>query len=137
MKRQTVSSGTPWEEKNAYSRVVKVGPLVYVSGTTASDETGTIHHPDDPYQQTAYILRKIETALKSVGAELAHVVRSTVYLTDINDFEQVAKAHKECFDAIRPANTLVEVSRLAVPEMRVEIAVDAVIDGTTEGSLNG
>jgi len=136
MQRQTRSSGTPWEEKNAYSRIVKVGPFVYVSGTTASDESGTIHHSDDPYGQAAYILKKIEAALQTVGAKMAHVVRSTVYLTDIDDFEQVAKAHKECFDAIRPANTLVEVSRLAVPEMRVEIAVDAVIDGTSEGSFN-
>lgn len=134
MKRQTVSSGTPWEEKNAYSRVVKVGPFVYVSGTTAADETGTIHHPNDAYGQTAYILKKIEAALQSVEATMADVVRTTVYLVDMGEFEQVAQAHKECFDAIRPANTLVEVSRLAVPEMRVEIAVDAVIaEGDTDG----
>lgn len=127
MERQQVSSGTPWEEKNAYSRVVRVGPFVYVSGTTASDASGTIQHPGDVYGQTAYILRKIEAALQSVGAELKHVVRSTVYVTDVGQFEQVAKAHKECFDTVRPANTLVEVSALATPDMLVEIAVDAVI----------
>lgn len=127
MQRQCVSSGTPWEEQNAYSRVVRVGPFVYVSGTTASDASGTIQHPNDAYEQTAYILRKIETALQSVDASLDHVVRTTVYVTNMEYFPQVSKAHKDCFDAIRPANTLLEISRLAVPEMLVEIAVDAVV----------
>ena len=127
MQRQNVSSGTPWEDINAYSRVVKVGQFVYVSGTTASDESGTIQHPHDVYGQAVYTLRKIEKALQAVGAELAHVVRTTVYLTNMDDFAQAAKAHKEFFDTVRPANTLVEVSRLATPEMLIEIAVDAVI----------
>lgn len=127
MQRQNVSSGTPWENINAYSRVVRVGAFVYVSGTTAADESGTIQHPGDMYGQAAYILRKIEKALQSVGAELTDVVRTTVYLTDMDQFTQAAKAHKEFFDPVRPANTLVEVSRLATPEMLIEIAVDAVI----------
>ncbi len=127
MQRQNVSSGTPWEEINAYSRVVKVGQWVYVSGTTAADESGTIQHLGNMYGQAAYILRKIEKALQSVGANLADVVRTTVYLTDMDQFAQAAKAHKEFFDPVRPANTLVEVSRLATPEMLIEIAVDAII----------
>ncbi|MEM7771656.1 MAG: RidA family protein [Cyanobacteria bacterium P01_A01_bin.37] len=127
MQRRCVSSGTPWEEQNAYSRVVRVGSFVYVSGTTASDASGTIQHPNDPYAQTVYVLRKIETALQSVDASLDHVVRTTVYVTDIEQFPHISKAHKEFFDTIRPANTLLEVSRLATPEMLVEIAVDAVI----------
>ncbi|MEB3213373.1 MAG: RidA family protein [Leptolyngbyaceae bacterium] len=127
MQRRCVSSGTPWEEKNAYSRVVRVGPFVYVSGTTASDASGTIQHPNDAYGQTVYVLRKIETALQSVDASLDHVVRTTVYVTNMDDFPHVSKAHKEFFDRIRPANTLLEISRLATPEMLVEIAVDAVI----------
>ena len=126
MKRQQVSSGTPWEEQNAYSRVVKVGPFIYVSGTTAADASGTIQHPNDVYGQAVYILRKIEKALQSVDATLEHVVRTTVYLTDMDQFPHAAKAHKEFFDAVRPANTLVEVSRLATPDMLIEITVDAV-----------
>jgi enamine deaminase RidA (YjgF/YER057c/UK114 family) len=132
MHRQNVSSGTPWEDINAYSRIVRVGQLVYVSGTTAADESGTIQHPGDMYGQAAYILRKIEKALQSVGANLTDVVRTTVYLTDMDQFAQAAKAHKEFFDTVRPANTLVEVSRLATPEMLVEIAVDAVISSTDD-----
>ena len=127
MNRQQVSSGTPWEDQNAYSRIVKVGPFIYVSGTTASDTSGTIQHPSDVYGQAVYILRKVEKALNSVGATLDHVVRTTVYLTDMDQFPQAAKAHKEFFDTVRPANTLVEVSRLATPDMLVEITVDAVI----------
>ncbi|MEL6320322.1 MAG: RidA family protein [Cyanobacteria bacterium J06626_14] len=131
MQRRCVSSGTPWEEQNAYSRVVRVGPFVYVSGTTASDASGTIQSPNDAYEQTAYILRKIETALQSVDATLEHVVRTTVYVTNMEDFPHVSRAHKEFFDAIRPANTLLEISRLATPEMLVEIAVDAVVHDET------
>jgi len=102
-----------------------VGALVYVSGTTASDATGQIQHPGDLYGQSVYVFQKIEAALNGLGASLTDVVRTRVYITNMNDWEQVTKAHIEFFDAIRPANTLVEVSRLATPDMLVEIEVDA------------
>lgn len=127
MERQQISSGTPWEAIAGYSRAVRVGPFVYVAGTTAADASGTIQHPGQPYEQTVYILRKIEAALAAVNAQLSHVVRTRVYLTNMNDWDAIAKAHGEYFGSIRPANTLVEVSRLATPEMLVEIEVDAVV----------
>ncbi|MEM9215702.1 MAG: RidA family protein [Cyanobacteria bacterium P01_F01_bin.150] len=128
MKRQVVSSGTPWEEKAGYSRAVRVGPFIYIAGTTAADETGTIHFPGDMYGQVTYILEKIERSLQAVDAQLAHVVRTRVYLTQIAQAAEVMKAHKTFFDAIRPANTLVEVNQLATPDMLVEIDVDAVVN---------
>ena len=128
MKRQVVSSGTPWEEKAGYSRAVRVGPFVYIAGTTAADETGKIYHPGDLYGQATYVLQKIKRALQSVDAQLAHVVRTRVYITQMHHASQVMKAHKDYFDTVRHANTLVEVSQLATPEMLVEIEVDAVID---------
>lgn len=128
MHREIVSSGTPWEEKAGYSRAVRVGPFVYIAGTTAADETGKIHHPRNLYGQASYILKKIERSLQSVDAELAHVVRTRVYLTDISQAAKVMKAHKKYFDTVRPANTLVEISQLATPEMLVEIEVDAVVN---------
>jgi enamine deaminase RidA (YjgF/YER057c/UK114 family) len=127
MERKQISTGTPWEAIAGYSRVVRVGSFVYVSGTTASDATGQIQCPGDLYGQAVYVLKKIETALQAVDAALEHVVRTRVYVTQIDDWEQVTKAHSEFFHAIRPANTLVEVSRLATPDMLVEIEVDAVV----------
>jgi len=127
MHRQQVSSGTPWEERVGYSRVVRVGQFVYVSGTVAADETGTIQHPGDLYGQSVYVLRKIEAALTAVEANLAHVVRTRSYIVNMDEHEQFAKAHREFFADIRPANTLVEVSRLATPDVLVEIEVDAVL----------
>jgi enamine deaminase RidA (YjgF/YER057c/UK114 family) len=126
MERQNISTGTPWEAIAGYSRAVKVGPFIYVAGTTATDSSGKISSLD-PYEQARHILEKIGTALESVGASLSDVVRSRVYLTNMDDFPAVAKAHGEVFSEIRPANTLVEVSRLAIPEMLVEIDVDAVV----------
>ncbi|NJN86762.1 MAG: RidA family protein [Leptolyngbyaceae cyanobacterium SL_7_1] len=127
MKRQNFSSGTPWETLAGYSRAVRVGQSVFVSGTTASDSAGQIQHPGDPYGQAIYIYQKIDGALQAVGATLADVVRTRVYVTDRGAIEQVIKAHHAVFQAIRPANTLVEVSGLAVPEMLVEIEVDAIV----------
>lgn len=126
MNRQNVSTGTPWEAIAGYSRAVRVGPFVYVAGTTATDASGQISSMD-PYQQTRHILQKVSDALAAVGASLEHVVRTRVYVTNMADFAEVAKAHGEVFAEIRPANTLVEVSRLAIPEMLVEIDVDAVV----------
>jgi enamine deaminase RidA (YjgF/YER057c/UK114 family) len=127
VERTQISTGTPWEAKAGYSRVVKVGPFVYVSGTTASDRSGQIQHVGDAYGQATYVYRKIEAALQSVNAAMQDVVRTRVYVTDMNNLESVVKAHHDFFSEIRPANTLVEVSKLATPEMLVEIEVDAVI----------
>ncbi|MBD1910862.1 MULTISPECIES: RidA family protein [unclassified Leptolyngbya] len=127
MERQNFSTGTPWESLAGYSRAVRVGPFVYVSGTTASDASGQIQHPGDLYGQAIYIYQKIEGALKAVGASLQDVVRTRVYVTNMDEWQQATRAHHEVFQDIRPANTLVEVSRLATPDMLVEIEVDAYI----------
>jgi enamine deaminase RidA (YjgF/YER057c/UK114 family) len=125
MTRRQISTGTPWEAIAGYSRAVRVGSFIYVSGTTATDTTGQILHIDDAYGQMVYALKKIEAALKELDSSLQDVVRTRVYITDMDDIEQVTKAHCEFFETIRPANTLVEVSRLAAPEMLVEVEVDA------------
>jgi enamine deaminase RidA (YjgF/YER057c/UK114 family) len=127
MERKQISTGTPWEASVGYSRAVRVGAFVYIAGTTAANENGQIHRPDDPYEQAAYTIRKIEAALQLVDARLEHVVRTRMYVTDMKDAPQVTKAHHEFFHAIRPASTIVEVSRLATDEMRVEIEVDAIV----------
>lgn len=127
MKRQNFSSGTPWESIAGYSRAVRVGASVFVSGTTASDSAGQIQHLGDPHGQAIYIYQKIEGALQAVGATLADVVRTRVYVTNKSAIEPVMNAHHQVFHAIRPANALVEVSGLAVPEMLVEIEVDAIV----------
>jgi enamine deaminase RidA (YjgF/YER057c/UK114 family) len=126
MERKLVSSGTPWEASVGYSRAVRVGHWVSVAGTTAANEQGTIISAD-PYEQAVYILQKIERALQAVDARLDHVVRTRMYLVNVDDFEAVTQAHGEVFGTIRPASTLVEVSRLAVPEMLVEIEADAIV----------
>ncbi len=125
--RQNVSSGTIWERAYGYSRAVRIGNLVYVSGTTASDADGSVIGAGDVYAQTTYALAKIERALNEVGATLADVVRTRTFITDITRWEEVAKAHSAAFDAVRPVSTLVEVSRLIDPAHLVEIEVDAVI----------
>jgi enamine deaminase RidA (YjgF/YER057c/UK114 family) len=132
MERQQFSTGTPWEAIAGYSRAVRVGAFVYVAGTTASNAAGEIQHRGDLYGQTVYILRKIESALQAVEASLQDVVRTRVYLTNMDDWQQATQAHGEFFRDIRPANTLVEVSRLATPEMLVEIEVDAVVTHAPE-----
>ena len=127
IERKQISTETPWEAIAGYSRAVRVGSLIYVSGTTATDTTGQVFHIDDVYEQMVYSLKKIEATLKQLDSSLQDVVRTRVYITDMDDIEQVTKAHREFFETIRPANTLVEVSRLAAPEMLVEVEVDAFV----------
>lgn len=126
MHTQRISSGTPWEAMAGYSRAVRVGNAVYVSGTTASNEQGEVQCPGDAAGQATYIIRKIERALNQAGAQLEHVVRTRIYVRDIADWEAVARAHGAVFSEIRPANTLVRAEMID-PRMLVEIEMDAVI----------
>ena len=126
MPRQLISSNTPFERIAGYSRAVRVGNLVFVAGTTASDATGQVQHPGDAAAQTRYILRKIEAALIEAGASLGDVVRTRIFVRNIDDWEAVARAHGSVFGDIRPANSLVRAEPIK-PEMLVEIEADAVI----------
>lgn len=125
--RINISSGTIWEEKVGYSRAVKVGNQVFVSGTVAVDENGKTIGEGNPYEQAKFIFSKIEKALMQAGATLNDVVRTRMFVTDINNFDEITKAHGEVFSDIRPAATLVEISRL-VNNLLVEIEVDAIIN---------
>tara|TARA_R110002049_G_scaffold52008_1_gene146184 strand:- start:601 stop:987 length:387 start_codon:yes stop_codon:yes gene_type:complete len=127
MKRQNITSGAEWEVKVGYSRAVKVGNQVFVSGTTAVDEDSVIVGKGDVYLQTKQCILNIEKALIKAGASLNDVVRTRTFITNIDKWEAFGKAHKEFFGAIKPVATLVEVSKLIDPDLLVEMEVDAVL----------
>ncbi len=127
MERERVTTDTPWEAKVGYSRAIRVGPHVHVSGTTATDSEGEIVGKGDPYRQTVQAIDNIRVALEAIGSGLQEVVRTRMYVTDIGAWEEVGRAHREAFGAVRPAATMVEVGRLVDPEMLVEIEADAIL----------
>lgn len=126
VKRNKTFSGAPWESLVGYSRAVSVGGTVYVSGSTGADDTGKVLSPGNPYEQAVQSLKNIEEALKRFGLSMDHVVRTRIYVTDISQWKEVARAHAEVFGEIHPATTLVGIHRLVDPEMLVEIEAIAV-----------
>ncbi len=126
--RERLGSGAPWEERFGYSRTVRVGRRIWVAGTTATDGAGTVVARGDAYAQTVAVIEKIGAALERAGAGLQHVVRTRMFATRIEDWENIARAHGEFFADIRPASTLVQVGALIDPEMLVEIEAEAVLD---------
>lgn len=131
--RRNISSGAPWEAVVGYSRAVRIGRQIFVAGTTAVDADGQVHGGADPAAQTRYILGKIERALHEAGARLSDVVRTRLFVTDIQQWEAIGRAHGEFFADIRPAATMVQVAALIDPALLVEIEVDALLQDANSG----
>jgi len=133
MERRRISSGTEWESRVGYPRVVRVGSQIHVSGTTATDEDGDIVGEGDPYQQTKQALSNVEDALAEADASLSDVIRTRMFVTDIDDWEAIGEAHGEYFGDIRPATSMLEVSGLIDPALLVEIEAVAVVNESESG----
>ena len=128
MSRANFKGNSPWEPLIGYSRVVRVGKMIYVAGTTATDDNGNVVGVDDPYAQTVQAIRNIEHALYNAGATLQTVVRTRMFVTNIDNWEAIGRAHGEFFRSVRPVATMVEVSRLIDPAMLVEIEAEAILE---------